>query len=239
MLLFTLLPLQLSAADAAGQVIWADAGVTAREGAGAERALERGDGVFPGDTVNTGEGRARLRFRDGGTITLITGTRFQVDEYQFDQAGTADRAVFSLLKGGLQAISGAIGKERPDDYRMNTLAAVIGLRGTEYRIRDCREDCFMFYNLAFPDGVYVNAVRDSLSVSNNAGSLVLEEGMSAYIRDMDTPPELTPRFPEQDFAFEPGPIEEQLPAPGQESPPRVPADLRRPTPSEILQSPKL
>ncbi len=103
---------------------------------GQTRAAVRGGELFVGETVETADGRVQLRFRDGANMSLQPGTRFRVDEFRFvDQSGKAssdDRGFFSLLKGGFRTLTGLIGKEQREQYKVDAVVATIGIRGTDY-----------------------------------------------------------------------------------------------------------
>ncbi len=120
-------------AATAGRVDFAVGDVTGVDTAGVERSLKKGSTIREGDTIRTARGRAQLRFTDGSRTALLPNTEFRVDEYRFDGAETPEsRSFFSLVKGGLRTITGAIGKLRKRAYRVTTPVATIGIRGTEY-----------------------------------------------------------------------------------------------------------
>jgi len=104
---------------------------------GRQIKARRGLILEAGDTVRTGSrGRAQLRFRDGGYLSLQPDTVFRVDEYRFSgQADGSERSFFSLLKGGLRAITGLIGHRNRASYQLRTPTVTIGIRGTEFGVR--------------------------------------------------------------------------------------------------------
>jgi hypothetical protein len=104
---------------------------------GTARAPKLGAIVFTGETVVTGrDARAVLRFTDGGHFRLQPETRLRIDNYRYSgRVDGEERSYISLLKGGLRAISGAIGRYGKRNFRLITPAATIGVRGTEYAIR--------------------------------------------------------------------------------------------------------
>lgn len=51
------------------------------------------------------------------------------------------RAFFRLIKGGFRAVSGLIGKADPNEYRVSTPVATIGIRGTDYVAVICDAAC--------------------------------------------------------------------------------------------------
>ncbi|MFA5938607.1 MAG: hypothetical protein WC809_04555 [Sinimarinibacterium sp.] len=90
---------------------------------------------------------------------------------------TPTRAFFRLLKGGFRTVSGLIGKGNPDEYRINTPVATIGIRGTDYWVILCDEMCandpILLDNLppgVNPQGgVIVGVIQGNVFVINGAG----------------------------------------------------------------------
>ena len=167
-------------AQGAATVAFASPGVVAVRPDGRQRELPRGAEVQPGDMVDTGEGRAQLRFTDGAMVSLSPATRFRVDEYRF--AGRPDgeeRGFFSLLKGAMRTITGAIGKTDRKAYRLDTAVATIGIRGTTYSV-------------SYGSSVTVNTVEGAVEACNNGGCLLVGAGQSAYVKDIDTAPAFLP-----------------------------------------------
>jgi len=117
-----------------GRVLQTSGYVSATDQAGAVRALARRSNVFEGDTVITGpQGFAQIRFVDGAMLALKEDTEFTFNEYSFDgDPGTADSAVMSMVRGGFRTISGSIGDDSNDTYRVETQFANIGIRGTTH-----------------------------------------------------------------------------------------------------------
>ena len=111
-------------------------------GGGSERALVTGGSVFEGDVLETGANTvAVIAFRDQGRVTLQPNSRFSIDRYSFDaNAPQSGSSVFSLLRGGLRAVTGLVGRSAPRAYRMNTPIATIGIRGTSFDLV-CQGDC--------------------------------------------------------------------------------------------------
>lgn len=160
----------------AAKVDFAVGGVTAVQTDGTRRPLSRGEKVSPGETVDTGAGRAQLRFTDGAMVSLQPQTQFRIDAYEFKgQADGSEKSFFSLLKGALRTITGAIGKKDRKAYRLDTAVATIGIRGT-------------IYSVAYGNSVTVNTDQGAVEACNNGGCLVVGAGQSAYIKDIDTAP---------------------------------------------------
>lgn len=124
----------------AGSVIALKGQVSALDAAGSSRELKKGDPVGVGETVRTGAGSyVVLEFIDGARATIRPDSELKVDKYAY---GTnSDGAVMSLVKGGLRAITGGIAHENPESYKVKTNVATLGVRGTEFALRICKEDC--------------------------------------------------------------------------------------------------
>ena len=165
---------------------------------GARRALIKGSEINAGETINTDvNARAQIRFIDGGFISLQPNTVFRVDEFNYqNKTGGGERSFFSLLKGGLRAITGAIGHTNRDTYRVTTPVATIGIRGTGY-------------NAMLSDGLLVNVGEGAISLTNNAGLLLVSAGGAAFVANINTPPAPTtehPNMPPASFH----PVEEHI-----------------------------
>jgi hypothetical protein len=140
-----------------GRVDFAFGDVTGVDKAGKERAIRKGTILREGDTIRTERGRAQIRFSDGSRTALLPNTEFRVDEYEFEgKESETSRSFFSLLKGGLRTVTGAIGRLRKRSYRLNTPVATIGIRGTEYLVK-----------LGNSGDIYVG--KGGTTVSNDAG----------------------------------------------------------------------
>ena len=205
-----------AAGHAAGvaRVDFAVGDVTAIRADGSRRALTRGAELEVGDTVDTQRGRAQLRFQDGAYMSLQPDTSFRIDEFRFAEQGAgSDGIVMSLLKGGMRTVTGLIGRANRQNYRLRTAVATIGIRGTEYAVRYTRS-------------IEVFCAGGSISVENEAGTLVLAAGQGGFVADPKQQPQRTAGRPflpptaataaqePQEGVDDPvNPVQEALPAP--------------------------
>ncbi len=121
--------------EPAGRVGFVSGRVIARSANGERaRELKAASPVYSGDVILTSPGaHAVLGFRDDSRVTLLPDTEFRVDQLVYDaDKPERNRGFFALVRGGLRAVTGAIGKRRPSNYRMRTSVATIGIRGTGY-----------------------------------------------------------------------------------------------------------
>ena len=102
--------------------------------------ITRGSALREGDQVNTGpDTRVRMRFIGGSLLTLGENAEFEIASYRPATDTEPQDAHFRLLSGVILAVAeGAT----PDaqDYRIETSAATMGIRGTiiwgDYFIED-------------------------------------------------------------------------------------------------------
>lgn len=153
--------------ESAGQVIIATGEVFALATDGAQRTLTRRSPFYAGETIRTAAtASVQLRFSDGALMSLREDTELKVDSYRFqNQGGKGDRSMSTLIKGGLRTITGVIGKQDADAYRVSTPVATIGVRGTHYEAV-----------MESPNSLVLAAWQGSIQVRNDRGELDLGAG---------------------------------------------------------------
>lgn len=171
---------------AAGRADFVIGDVVAIAADGSQRPLAKGSEINSGESINTVAGaRAQIRFTDGGFVSLQPNSQFRVDQYQYQgKTDGEEKGFFSLLKGGLRAITGAIGRVNRENYQVATTVATIGIRGTGYNA------------VLRNDGLFVNVGEGAISLTNNAGILVVTAGGAAFVADFNTPPRPTDKQPQ-------------------------------------------
>jgi hypothetical protein len=174
----------LTGLAAAGKVEFAVGNVVAVGPDGRSRPLSKGTDIDTGDTIQTGDGRAQVRFIDGGFISLTPNTEFKVNEYNYSgKADGTEKGFFGLVKGGLRAVTGAIGHTNKKNYLVNTPVATIGIRGTE------------FLATLVNDKLIVRVGDGAIYVSNASGTIVLYKGQSGEVDGLNMPPEYSNEVP--------------------------------------------
>ena len=147
---------------------------------GVHRPAIRGDEVISGDVLESNDGIVQLRFSDGASMSLQPSTRFRVDAYRFrqqdDKASAEDQGFFSLLKGGFRTVTGLIGKQNKEQYRVDTGVAVIGIRGTDYRAQ------------LDGKGLTLSTFSGLVEVCNNAGCVSVATGQNILVKGIDVMP---------------------------------------------------
>lgn len=121
------------AAELAGEVVSADGPTMRLRPQQLNSPVRPGSAVHAGDRFRTGPGaRLELRMRDGTALSIGPESEFQVNEYRL---GTdSQRSFYTLARGLVRTVTGAIGKVRHEDFRLTTPTAVMGIRGTDFTV---------------------------------------------------------------------------------------------------------
>jgi hypothetical protein len=170
-------------AAGAARVDFAVGNVTAQGADGRVRPLRRGSEIEVGDTVNTQQGRAQLRFQDGAFMSLQPETSFKIEQFRFaENGGGNDGIVMNLLKGGMRTITGLIGRANRQNYKFRTEVATIGIRGTEYAVR-------------YTNSIEVFCAGGSIEIVNDGGTLVLGTGQGGFAQNPKQEPQRSEERP--------------------------------------------
>ncbi|MBU2027854.1 MAG: FecR domain-containing protein [Proteobacteria bacterium] len=182
-----------------GRVTHLSGPLFAKKADGTTRALSIKSAVELGDTLVTEKKTyARIKFTDNSEINMRPGTQLKVSEYSFDQAKPKeDKVAMNLVKGGMRAITGMIGKRGDQDsYKLITETAVAGIRGTTYEVKICEGNCG-----SIPNGLYLFVLEGIINVSNKVGSQDVSAGQYVYVQTMTSIPTILPGNPGIDFTL--------------------------------------
>ena len=109
--------------------------VSAQTGTAAPRVVRQGDTVRTGDTVSTGPGSsAVLRFEDGEIAALSANSRMYIQAFEYNPQAKTGNIVLNLLRGGMRAVTGLIGRTQPTRVTYKAGNYTIGIRGTDVEI---------------------------------------------------------------------------------------------------------
>ena len=189
-----------AAAESVGEIVQVQGVMFARTASGASRVLALHSPVDRGDVLVTGRDTfARVRFVDRGEVLLRPGTQLRVSFYAYDERKPdGDSAVLDLIKGGLRAITGLIGKRSPQTVRFDTIVATLGVRGTEFGVLLCAGDCGGILDgegNAPPDGLHTDVESGTIVLTNGAGEQLFGAGTSGYVPNATTLPALVDTSP--------------------------------------------
>jgi hypothetical protein len=95
-----------------------------------------GSPIYQNDTLTTADGSSMgVTFADNTTLSLGAASELTVDEFIYDAAAGNASFNASVLGGVVAIISGDIAKMKPENARINTPVATIGIRGTRFVVR--------------------------------------------------------------------------------------------------------
>ena len=176
-------------ADDAGKVLMAIGEVKVVR-KGQSIALTRGAPIQSGDTLVTGvASNAQIRMSDGAIIALRAQTEFKIDEYKYNgKQDGSEKASLSLVKGGVRAVTGAIGQQNKDNLQVNAVVATVGIRGTGFNINYCDGNCFNPNKTPAKDGLYAGVFEGQITVKNEATTDTLGVNQFLYVADKNTAP---------------------------------------------------
>ncbi len=178
-------------AQDAGTVSFATGDVSAERQPAAP--LAKGNTVLSSDAIITGAAsRAQLLMSDGARIAIRPDSRVVIDEYVYAAAAPAgsavsatdDSSVISLVKGGFRSITGAIGKDNPQNYEVRTAVGVLGIRGTNFAVLlcgNCDEAPGVAPGTTVAQGLYIMVSEGTIVFRNEVDELELAAGEFAFI----------------------------------------------------------
>lgn len=183
-------------AFAQGQVQHLSGTLHVQRADGSIRLLSEKSQVLTGDVVSTErDSYAQIRMTDGGRITLRPNTQMRIEGYQFsEKEPEKDNFLFSLLKGGLRAVTGLIGKRiNRDAYKLRTATATVGIRGTDFNAIEVPPGGDGGNTPAA--GVYI-VVTDGVVVIGAGGTeLLASAGQTVHAPDVNLPAAIVPPPP--------------------------------------------
>lgn len=185
------------AADAVGQITHLSGVLTAKRADGTSKLLSVKSEIEQGDTLTTeADTYARIKFADGGEVVLRPGSQLKVAAYAFNQAKPgADSVLLDMLKGGMRAVTGLVGKRNRDAVSINTVTATIGIRGTHFGALICQNDCGGIPTVSGrppENGLHLDVADGAIVVRNTAGQQVITSGQFGFVRSATTPPVIVP-----------------------------------------------
>jgi hypothetical protein len=179
-------------AGSAGAVTQLSGTLSVQKPDGSIRILSQKSDIAPGDTINTQrDSFAQIKFGDGAQITLKPNTSIKIENFNFTQEEPQNDSFFyKLVKGGLRAVSGLVGKRGdPDAYKLGTETATIGIRGTTFGADDCtgassgQGPC-----AGLEAAVYVSVSDGEIIASNQAGTTNFLAGQFGLIDSAERRP---------------------------------------------------
>lgn len=153
--------------------------VTATSGSsGATRMLRENDAVFVGERLRAaGSAEAVLKTDEAGFIAIRPQAEFIAEQFTAEGKPT-DRFTLRLIKGGVRMITGWIGRINRTQYRVTTLTATIGIRGTDHEPYEMSDD--LASALAQDEGTYDKVNRGGTTMDVSGRTLAIDSGKVGF-----------------------------------------------------------
>ncbi len=196
----------LAHAGVAGQVTHLSGVLSVKKPDGTTKLLSVKSEIQEGDLLITEtDAYARVKFVDGGEVVLRPNSQLKVATYSFNEAKPQNDNIFiSLLKGGLRAVTGLVGKRNADAVNYSTATATIGIRGTHF-------GAILYEPLKglaggneppdagasqlpppLPGGLYVDVASGAILVKNQAGEQLIGAGQYGFVAGPTARPIIVP-----------------------------------------------
>ena len=95
-----------------------------------------GQDVFETDSVKTGaDGRIGITLKDDTRVSIGPSSEVRLERYVFSPGEERFGMVLNFVRGVAAYVSGRMAKLAPDSIRLETPAAIVGVRGTSLAIR--------------------------------------------------------------------------------------------------------
>ena len=163
-----------------------------------KQLLHKGDTVYESDTIMTGrKGSAQLMMSDGAYIAIRPNTSIRLDVYRYDKEEDegVGESIITLLKGCFRSITGMIGKENKENYRIKTPVANIGIRGTDHEPLYIPEPEEGEIPIGEP-GLYDKVYSGETYIENDAGIVTILPNQVGFVSDQTTLPVVADTIPD-------------------------------------------
>ncbi|MEO0428657.1 MAG: FecR family protein [Pseudomonadota bacterium] len=162
--------------------------------------VQSGNEIFLEDRIVTGEGsRMQVLLLDETTLTIGPNSDLVIDRFVYDPETGSGEIAAEMATGFLRYLSGQVASEAPENVRINTPAASMGIRGTALFVAQSPDDPDTFFCGVLGPGLDNNAFarRGACRVENEFGVTdVRRAGFGAFVTRGSAPREPIP-FPEE------------------------------------------
>lgn len=199
------------AAQIAGTVTHLSGPLIAKKTDGTVKVLSLQSGIEQGDTlIAEKDTYARIKFADNSEIVLRPNTQIKIDQFSFEEdKPNNDGFTMTLIKGGLRAVTGLLGKRNKERFGLNTPTASIGIRGTIFIAEFVPQDANQPGSGAADaqgngpraPGLYVQVLDGTVFLKNDAGNLDVTAGQFGFAISFTRPPILLPNNPGMQFSL--------------------------------------
>jgi hypothetical protein len=102
---------------------------------GAEIPAQLGQNLFEADGLRTGaDGKIGVTLNDDTRLSLGPNSELKLERFTYAPADSTFGLALKFVRGAATYVSGRIAKLAPDSIRLETPAAIVGVRGTTLAI---------------------------------------------------------------------------------------------------------
>ncbi len=162
---------ELAAKVKVGYVAQLGGSAIAKDINGRVQRLQINSQIFEGDRLETEIGSSLyILMNDGAEVHLKEDSMLKISEYIITADYDKDSSsIMDLIRGGLRKITGSIGASTAANYQVQTGLATIGIRGTEYVLKLCKQDdCTRTVSRNDPDAkLHAAVLKGAITLTNN------------------------------------------------------------------------
>ena len=147
------------------------------------------------DEVETENGRLKIQFVDETQVSLTEHTYMEINEYVYDPDPSKSKMAINFVAGTARFATGGLGLVPKENIQIQTPTASIGIRGTDFTTTV--DELGRSLVILLPDANCDDKVKleegcrpsGSITVTNDGGTVVLEEAFQAVmVSTFETPP---------------------------------------------------
>jgi len=162
---------------------------------GEELTAQIDTGIQSYDNVETENGRLKIKFVDETQVSLTEHTLIEITEYVYDPNPSKSKMAMNFVSGTARFATGGLGLVPRENIAIQTPTASIGIRGTDFTTTV--DELGRSLIILLPDANCDDKVKleegcrpsGSITVTNDGGTVVLEEAFQAVmVSTFETPP---------------------------------------------------
>jgi hypothetical protein len=139
------------------------------------------------DTIVTARAKAKLEFVDKTTVNITEQSKILIDDFVYDPKAGSGKLAMKMVQGTARYASGQIAKNSPQNVNIQTPTATVAVRGTDFSMTV--DELGRSLVMLLPSCDQKSCVTGSISVSNDAGSVVLDVAYQVtVVASLSAPP---------------------------------------------------
>lgn len=139
------------------------------------------------DTVETDAGRLKIKFVDDTQVSMTEHTVVEINEYVYDPNPSKSKMALNFAQGTARFATGKLGLVPRENIAIQTPTASIGIRGTDFTMTV--DELGRSLVILLPDEDCTDTIKleegcapsGSISVTNNGGTVILDQAYQAVM----------------------------------------------------------